>query len=98
MAPLSVEELERFVQNALEAKAGQGGNTNFQLGREVVVGGGSREDLGGGFLKYVFILKLRMFGEDESQFDEHIVQIGWKHQLEDVERDLPFGPCFALLC
>ena len=33
MAPLSVEELERAVQNALEAKAVRGGgNKNFQLG------------------------------------------------------------------
>lgn len=46
MAPLSVEELERFVQNALEAKVCQGGGTKIfsnskeGWGFEVVVGEG----------------------------------------------------------
>ena len=50
MAPLSVEELERFVKDALQAKVGQGGGnkkfpTRKKGGVEVVVGEGVREDL-----------------------------------------------------
>ena len=40
--------------------------------------------LGGGF-KYSICLSSSLFGED-SHFDEHIFQMGWNRQLENVHR------------
>ena len=91
MAPLSVEELERAVQNALEAKVVPGEKKN-QLGEGwgwSCWGRFQGRSRWWGF-KYFFVFSPRNLGKMNPNLT-HIVQVGWKHQLEDVERVLPFG-------